>query len=145
MAVLAGLLLVVFCIGVALYPFLKVRESRARTASSPSSQDLVERRRAIYADLETLELERGLGHIDDAEYEERFRGYRLAAAATFRDQELLQTAEAEVEEVISRELGRWRIAQQHGRSTNPRHGSGYLPEASGDIERPDSGWHSDRQ
>lgn len=112
MAVLVGLLLVVFCIGVALYPFLKARTVSARADASPSVQELVERRRAIYSDLETLDMDRGLGHVDEAEYQERSREYRLAAAATFRDQERLEAADAKVEDTISRELMRWRSGHQ---------------------------------
>ena len=114
MAVTVGLLLVVFCIGVALYPFLKARTSSSRPDASLSVRELVERRQAIYADLETLELERGLRHVDETEYEERSRDYRLAAAATFRDQERLESADAEVEETISRELARWRSTHENG-------------------------------
>ena len=112
MAVLVGLLLVVFCIGVALYPFLKARTGSARAGASPSVQELVERRRAIYSDLETLDVDRGIGHVDEAEYQERSREYRLAAAATFRDQERLETADGMVEDAISQELMRWRSGHQ---------------------------------
>ena len=118
MAVLVGLLLVVFCIGVALYPFLKARSSSRRNGPS-SVRDIVDRRRSIYADLETLELERGLGNVDETEYEERSREYRLAAAATFRDQEMLEEADAEVEEAISRELARWKAANLNEDSPAP--------------------------
>ncbi len=111
MAVLVGLLLVVFCIGVALYPFLKVRSS-GRVDNSAPVREILERRRAIYADLETLELERGLGNVDEVEYKERSREFRLAAAATFRDQESLERADEDIEEAISKELTRWKAAQQ---------------------------------
>ena len=114
MAVVVGLLLVLFCIAVALYPFFKHRSSTARVDNAASVRDIVERRRAIYADLETLELEHGLGNLDDAEYEERSREFRLAAASTFREQEMLEDADAEVEEAINRELARWKAARRNG-------------------------------
>ena len=95
-----------------MYPFLKARTVSARADASPSVQELVERRRAIYSDLETLDMDRGLGHVDEAEYQERSREYRLAAAATFRDQERLEAADAKVEDTISRELMRWRSGHQ---------------------------------
>ena len=114
MAVLVGLLLVVFCIGVALYPFLKGRPSSSGSQDASSVQNIVDRRHAVYAALEALESERGLGNVDEEEYEERSREYRLAAAATFRDQELMEDADAEVEATISRELARWKEAQVNG-------------------------------
>jgi hypothetical protein len=118
-AVLVGLLLVVFCIGVALYPFLKARTVSARADASPSVQELVERRQAIYSDLEILDLDRGIGHVDEAEYQKRSREYRLAAAATFRDQERLEAADGMVEDAISRELMRWRSGHQDLASSVP--------------------------
>lgn len=114
MAVLVGLLLVVFCIGVALYPFFKRRFSSERAEDASSIQDIVNRRQAIYDALETLESEHSSGNVDEEEYEERSREYRLAAAATFRDQEMLEDADVEVEDAISRELARWKEGQLNG-------------------------------
>ena len=114
MAVLVGLLLVVFCIGVALYPFFKRRFSSQRAEDASSVQDIVDRRQAIYDALETLESEHSSGNVDEEEYEERSREYRLAAAATFRDQEMMEDADVEVEEAIGRELARWRETQLDG-------------------------------
>ena len=124
MAVVVGLLLVAFCIAVALYPLLKSRTTSSPSDSSLSIRELMERRRNIYSDLETLDVERGLGHVDEAEYQERSRDFRLAAAATFRDQELLEAADAEVEDAISRELARWKADQRNGASPSLCSGCG---------------------
>ena len=114
MAILVGLLLVVFCIGVVLYPFLKAHTSPVSWHQSRSILQIQERRRGIYDDLEALGLEHSLGNLDDEEYEERSREYRLAAAATFRDQEMLEAADVEADEAINRELLRWRETRLNG-------------------------------
>ena len=113
MAVIAGLLLVVFCIGVALYPFIRPHAPDARARRPASSiVALAERRREIYADLETLDLELGLGQVDEAEYQERARDYRMAAAATFRDQERLESSSPHSDQAVDRELLHWRARRQ---------------------------------
>jgi hypothetical protein len=94
----------------------------------------MERRRAIYSDLETLDVERGLGDVDETEYQERSRDFRLAAAATFRDQELLESADAEVEEAISRELARWKADQRNGTSPSLCSGCGQPLDDADDAD-----------
>lgn len=90
MVIVIGFLLVVFSIAVVVYPFLK-RPLYSDTTASQDDENFEGERRIIYSDIDTLELEKRLGHIDDQEYHMRLRDYRLAAAATFRDQEALRS------------------------------------------------------
>ena len=113
MAIVIGVLLVVFSIGVVLYPFLK-RQLHSGIAIPQSEEENEARRRTIYADIETLELEKGLGHVDEQEYQQKLRGYRLAAAATFRDQEALSSQQKKLSEDVDEEVNRIRRARRQG-------------------------------
>ena len=110
MAVLIGFLLVLFCIGVILYPFLK---SRSRSATPDSLEELAHRRRAIYAEIETLKLERELGNLVEEEYQRALQSHRLAAAATFREQEALEVRLEEADRVLEQEVLRLRGRRLH--------------------------------
>ena len=97
MAFLIGGLLAILVIGVALYPFLKPL-SRPATSSALDSAARVGRggREAIYEEIKTLQLEYELGSIEEGEYQERLRVYRLEAAAALRDQERLEGLQEDI-------------------------------------------------
>ena len=78
MALLIGLLLVLFSVGVVIYPFLKVRLPRG-IAGSPPLEEPALKRQAVYSDIQTLELEHELGKLDEEDYRLRLQSYRLAA------------------------------------------------------------------
>ena len=103
MGILIGLLLVLFSLGVVVYPFLKARRPDILTIPS-SLHGLVERRLAIYTDVQTLQLEHELGNVEDEDYHHRLRSYLAAAAATLRDEEnaqaILEKLDRRVEEEV---------------------------------------------
>ena len=103
MAVLIGALLTILVIAVVVYPFIKARfagwpspttDSPSRTdrgsSSEPGGLPEPADREAIYEEIKTLRLEYELGSVEEKEYQERLRAYRLQAAATLRDQEMLE-------------------------------------------------------
>ena len=112
MAVVVGLLLVLFCMGVVLYPFGRGRRPAPVQVPVLSLEEVAERRRAVYSDIEILEMERGLGHVDEEEYRRQLREYRMAAAATFRDQERLEQLQSDADQTIEQELRRLRAQRQ---------------------------------
>ena len=57
------------------------------TSSSRGSTPGQRSRESLYEEIRTLQLERDLGRVDEAEYLERFHTLRLQAAATLRDEE----------------------------------------------------------
>ena len=99
MAVLIGVLLAILVIAVVVYPFVKARfqprypltdASPAPAGLWPDRVDPGGRETMIYEEIRTLQLEHELGSIDESEYEEQLRAYRLQAAATLREQERTQ-------------------------------------------------------
>ena len=91
MAVLIGVLLAILVMAVVIYPFVKAR-FQPRSAPVAASPDRVdpEGHETVYEEIRTLQLEYELGGIDESEYEEQLRAYRLQAAAALRDQERTQ-------------------------------------------------------
>ena len=91
MAVLIGVLLAILVIAVVIYPFVKARfQPRSPLAVAPPDRVDPGGREAIYEEIRTLQLEYEMGSIDESEYEEQLRAYRLQAAATLRDQVRIQ-------------------------------------------------------
>ena len=94
MAVLIGTLLGVLVIGVVLYPFIKLRfrpegnPTRHSRATGPPRA--LRGRDAIYEEIRSLQQDYESGSMEEAEYHERLRAYRLQAAGVLRDQEVLQ-------------------------------------------------------
>ena len=108
MSVLIGALLGILAIGVVLYPFIGVRfrsqSPSTQNAPGPASGKGLQHpggREAIYENIRTLQLEYELGSIEEVEYSERLRDYRLQAAANLRDQEQL---EREIDRSLEEEI-----------------------------------------
>ena len=59
------------------------------------------KRQAVYSNIRTLELEHELGKLDEEDYRLRLQSYRLAAAATFKDQEQLEELDCSIEEDVA--------------------------------------------
>ena len=106
MAVLIGALLAILVVVVLLYPFVKTR-SRSHTPSKSGDPDYnptqspLSSREMVYEDIRTLQLEHELGSIDDQEYQEHLRAYRMQAATTLRDQEHLEIDRSLEEEILA--------------------------------------------
>ncbi len=107
MAVLIGALLAILVIGVVLYPFIKTRfrpsPRPSATPLPPVGEGLRVRvtREAIYEEIRTLQLEYELGSIEESEYRQQLRSYRLQAASALRDQERL---EQELDRLLEEEI-----------------------------------------
>ena len=88
MGILIAALLAILVVAVIAYPFIRHRFS-PELPSAPRVPEEKGRRAgpAIYEDIETLRFEFELGSIDEKEYQERLRAYRLQAASTLRDRE----------------------------------------------------------
>ena len=97
MAFLIGALLAALAIAVVLYPFIKVR-LRSPMSPAPDSSDHASMdglpdprgREEVYEDIKALQLEYELGGVEEEEFRDRLRAYRLQAAATLRDHEQLE-------------------------------------------------------
>ena len=111
MAIMMGLLLVLFSAAVVAYPFLKARRP-AGAASFASLEELAERRRAIYSEIRTLELEHDLGKLEEVDYLHRLRSYKLAAATTFREQDGMETRLKELDSAVEEEVAAMRRARK---------------------------------
>ena len=121
MAVLIGALLALLVVGVVLYPFVRQRlgfggpsGNGYREATGPPAWRL--RREEIYESIRSLRLEYELGGVEEMDYRERLRAYRVQAAAVVRDQEL---AEQEVERLVEREVLALRDAAPPGPEASP--------------------------
>ena len=97
MVIAISVLITLLAVGVVIYPFVKARlhpsDSRnglSRNDETGVGADDYESREVIYEDIRTLQLDHDLGIIEEAEYRERMRAYRLQAAATLRDRERLE-------------------------------------------------------
>ena len=91
MAVVISVILAILAIGVAILPFI---EERLRLQGTPPrNASLVGAKRgrdAIYDDIRTLQLEYDLGSIEEGDYRDRLRAYRVEAAKALRDQDRLE-------------------------------------------------------
>jgi hypothetical protein len=106
MAVLIGLLLVIFSMGIVMYPFFKVTRLGNISGSTPLDEP-VKRRNLIYSDIRTLELDHQLGKLEEDDYHRRLHIYRINAAATFKEQEDLEQMDNSIEDIVaSKRLGR---------------------------------------
>ncbi|MCE2462365.1 MAG: hypothetical protein J4F46_00390 [Dehalococcoidia bacterium] len=84
MSVLIGVLLALLAIAVVIYPFVRARfqPRPPMTVVSPDPGRLD----TVYEEIRTLQLEYELGSIDEREYQEQLRDYRLQAAAILHEQ-----------------------------------------------------------
>ncbi len=96
-----GVLLALLAIGVVVYPF--VRSKRSQTRFQSGGAGVARPEEAALEEIRTLQLERELGRVDEVEYQERLRDYRVRAASLLRDKDLrVQEADAELEaEILS--------------------------------------------
>ena len=103
MAVLIAALLSILAVSVVLYPFVR---NRSRFRSTLATEHLApgqRSRESVYEEIRTLQLERDLGRVDEAEYQDRLRTLRLQAASTMRDEERHSRAlDRALEEEVSR-------------------------------------------
>ena len=123
MAVLIAALLAVFVVAVIPYPFMK---GRLRSRSAPVSDSSVDAgrggREQIYESIRTLQLEYELGSIEEGEYKNRLRAYRLQAASALREQEEM---ESELDQALEEEIGVARATRRGERgSPEQREGPG---------------------
>ena len=116
MVIAISVLIALLAVGVVIYPFVKARfrPSDSRNGLSRNNEtgvgaDDYESREVIYEDIRTLQLDHDLGIIEEAEYRERMRAYRLQAAATLRDRERL---EMEIDRQLEEEVLAARSALQ---------------------------------
>ena len=120
MPVLMGALLALLVVVVVLYPFVKQRLDASASPGSPfepseSPRTWQLRRQEIYDSIRSLELEYELGGVEEADYRESLRAYRVQAAALVREQE---AAERELERLVELEVRALRDAA-------PEEGEGY--------------------
>ena len=91
-----GVLLALLAIGVVVYPFVRLRRSQRRFQSAGAGVARPEE--AALDEIRMLQLERELGRVDEEEYQERLRDYRVRAASLLREKDLrVQEADAELE------------------------------------------------
>ena len=100
MAVLIGLLLAIFSIGIISYPFFKVNRFN-NISPSAHLDEPVRRRNLIYSDIRTLELDHQLGKLEEHDYERRLQIYKISAAATFKEQEDLERMDKAIEDSVA--------------------------------------------
>ena len=123
MPVLIGALLALLVVGVVLYPFVKRRfgvaspsGDRPGDAAGPAAWRLL--REEIYESIRGLQLEYEIGGVEETDYRERLRAYRVQAAAVVREQELAEReqelAEREVERLVERDVRALRGAGRPG-------------------------------
>lgn len=121
MNVLIGVLLALLVMAVVVFPFVRSR-FQLRPPMAVVSPDLG-RLNAVYEEIRTLQLEYELGSIDEVEYREQLRDYRLQAAAMLREQEMSQQeTDFLVEEEIMAARGTLRdrgISPEGGKGDGP--------------------------
>ena len=130
MAVLISALLAIAVVIVVLYPFIRARLSS--NSLTDTEQDVVlpsDKKQTIYEEIETLRLEHELGRVDDGEYKQRLDAYRIRAAQSLRDMEILesdldQSLEKEIQTARERmNNGALPREGEHGRSKTPSQGA----------------------
>ncbi|MBI4233794.1 MAG: hypothetical protein HY686_05075 [Chloroflexi bacterium] len=103
MLFLIGALVILLSVGILLIPFLQ-RDRRRATLPRDTSQEALLRREAIYQEINTLQLEYELGHINEADFQARLHDYRLQAAAALKEEveqsEAAQALAAALEEEV---------------------------------------------
>lgn len=103
LALAVGAALALLALAVVLLPFL--RSPRHSAPSLPSGAEAVRvQRESLYRALETLQLERELGQVDQEEFERQMREYRRRAALLVREQERLLGEAAAPDEGLEREV-----------------------------------------
>ena len=148
MTVIIAVLLALLGLVVVLYPFIKERirsQSPMTRDISPNEDGSLERvnsRERIYEEIRTLQLEHDLGRIDTVEYKERLHGYRMEAAATLKEQELLELDRQLEEEIRAfREYrsadGTAPLCQSCGQPIEP--GTEPCPHCGADVSSDKSG------
>ena len=134
MAVLIAALLAIFGMAVVLYPFLKARSRNdAPHRADPTQEDGPRSREAVYQAIRTLQLEYELGSIEEMEYRELLREYRIQAAEAIKRE---GSREGSMKEGLDSSLEREIMAlrESGGEQASP-HGLG-RPEGEGVEDSP---------
>ena len=112
MAVLISALLAIAIVIVVLYPFIR---ARLRSDSvTHTEEDVVlpsDTKQVIYEEIKTLQLEHELGRVDDEEYKQRLDAYRIRAAQSLRDMELLEN---DLDQALEKEIRAARGRMKNG-------------------------------
>ena len=87
-ALVIGAALAIIAVAVVLLPFLRSRRD-ADPLAPWNAEGVRTQREGLYSALETLNLERALGQVDEEEFERQMREYRRQAALLVREQERL--------------------------------------------------------
>ena len=90
MAIILAAVLVILCISVLVFPFLKSRYHSQPENLTDGSGSIESELDAIYDAIQTLQLEHQLGKMPEAVYQEQFEAYRIQAAGLLRQQHRLQ-------------------------------------------------------
>ena len=112
MAVLISALLAIAVVIVVLYPFIRARLSS--NSLTDTEQDVVlpsDMKQTIYEEIETLRLEHELGRVDGGEYKQRLDAYRIRAAQSLRDVEIL---ESDLDQSLEKEIQTARERMNNG-------------------------------
>ena len=112
-ALVIGAALAVIAVAVVLLPFLRSRRD-ADPLTPWNAEGVRTQREGLYSALETLNLERELGQVDEEEFERQMREYRRQAALLVREQERLLGEAASPDTALERGPGGPRPPAAHG-------------------------------
>jgi len=125
MAYIIGTLLALLSLIVISYPFLKPRLQSQAISRPDELEELARSRQSLFDEMDRLKLDLDVANITQEEYEERIGSVRRAAAASFRDEQLLRAqanpdeakALEELDSELEEKIRLLRLTQEHKNGT----------------------------
>ena len=87
MAYIIGLIIAAVSVALVAAPFFRQRGKSKEPEVLPAQIEARDKRRRIYQEMDTIQLDYDMGNIDEAQYQQQIQPYRLEAASVIREQQ----------------------------------------------------------
>ena len=124
MGYVIGLIVAAICVALVAAPFYQRCRKSQEPEVMPSSLEAQDKRRRIYQEMDTVQMDYDMGNIDKTQYEQQMQTYRLEAASIIRVQQ--KHGQKDVGVALEDEVKAYRTARTSGKPIDSCPNCGFI-------------------